>query len=372
MVNKISLWILIFGTILSVAIGQVPLPHRKVDIDIEKFNLKTISITAQDKKINLSSLAAIHIVDARPDTSTIGLAQNYNQKPYFINTSNYFSMEVGQFVNGYIVCDKSSSLSVVMVIKKFWISGIQDKGNSQQFNGLIHDSVSQRVTTLQARIEFYLKNKTDYYALYRFDSTFTTARWPSQDAAELAEVALKASLSKLFFISSRFPSVFAERRKFSWEEIDLHNKKGFDLPILKDSALVSGVYFSFEDFKNNAPSQKKFELSNDKLAALILIKDPDGKLTPASNAWGYCDGKNLFVRSLSYYFRLQRRENSFYIYGAKRYAHTTVFSIPGTGIITESISGSSGTSYVPGEATSEGFNMKLRPFELDWDDGQLK
>ncbi|PWT70612.1 MAG: hypothetical protein C5B59_19580 [Bacteroidetes bacterium] len=356
---------------LSGSIAQVALPHKKVDLDIEKFNIKTIRITAADKKINLPSLSSIHIVDARPDTSSIGLAQNYNQKPYFINTSGYFSAEAGQFVKDYVVCDKSDSLSVVMVIKKFWICGIMDKDNSPQFNGLVHDSISQRITNLQARIEFYLKSGFDYYVLYRFDSTFTRPRWASQDAAELVAESIKASLSKLVVISPRLPGILAERRKFSWDQIEMHNKKGFDLPILKDSLLRAGVYFSFEEFKNNAPTQKEFELSNDKLTALIFIRQPDGKLTPVNNAWGYCDGKNLFIKSLSYYFRLQKRENSFYIYGSKRYAHTTVFNIPG---ITETISGSSRSSnvFVPGETSSESFNLKLRPFELDWDDGQLK
>jgi hypothetical protein len=372
MANKISPLLVMICILLSKAAGQLPLPQRITDLDIQKFNVITIEINPSDKNVQLFHIDSILVVDARPDTLSIGLAQNYNQKPYFINSFHSFSVEAEKFVNNYIIRDGSDSLSVLMVVKKFWVCGILKKDDNQQLNGLNHDTVSRRVTNLQAKIEFYLKNRSDYYILYRFDSTLVKDRWASQDASELVEATLRASLSKLIGMSPGLQNVPEGKRKFSWDEIELHYNKRFDIPILRDSILVPGVYLSFDDFKNNQPTQKNFELSKDKLTALIFIRQPDGKLFPVKDAWGYCDGRNLFIRSLSNYFLLQRRENSFYIYGSKEFGHKTVFSLPNTGAITEAVSGSSGVNYVPGEASSEGFNLKLRPFELDWDDGRLK
>lgn len=360
------------GFLLSDVFGQVPLPQRKADLDIGKFNGITIEIPASEKKIKIFHIDSILVVDARPDTLSIGLAQNYNHKPYFINLLFGFSTVMGQFVNDYVVSDHSDSLSVVMIVKKFWISGIIKRDDNQNLNGLQSDTVSRRITNLQARIEFYLKDRSDYYALYRFDSTLSKNRWASQDASELVEETLTASLSKLVSMSPGIHQMMNGKRKFSWDEIELHNHKRFDLPILNDSVYVSGIYLSFDEFKNNDPSEKNFEMSKDKLTALIFVRQPDGKLVPVHDAWGYCDGRNLYIRSLSNYFLLQRRENSFYTYGSKEYGHKTVFSFPGTGIATEAISGTSGANYIPGEASSEGFTMKLRPYAVDWDDGQLK
>jgi hypothetical protein len=354
----------------SQTIGQVALPTRKADLDITKFNTVIIDVKSSESKTQVSHIASIHIVDARPDTLSVGLAQNYNERPYFINVKDNFSNVAQVLIDNEVDYDKTDSLSVVMIVKKFWISGILDKDNTLPLNGLNKDTVSQRVTNLQAKIEFYLKYRSDYYTLYRFDSTFRSSRWPSQDASEMFAAAFKTSLSKLLYASPVLYNMMTGKRKFSLEEIIAHDKKIYDLPILTDTALTAGVYFSFEDFKNNNPSEKHFEISNDKLTSLIFINQPDGKPVAVKDAWGYCDGKNLFVRSLSNYFRLQRRGNSFYIYGSKRYRHKTVFS--GEGIITSTVSGNSGGSYVPGESNSEGFNLKLRPFELDWDDGQLR
>jgi hypothetical protein len=359
--------------LFSIATGQIPIPQlRKSDYDIKKFDIVHVELKSSNKRIQHVHINSIHIVDARPDTLAIGLAQNYDQAPYFISSLHGFSTNAEQFVNDYIVYDKSDSLSAVMVLKKFWVSGIMDNEDSQRLNDLSRGTVSQRVTNLQARIEFYLKSGPDYYILYRFDSTLVNDRWASQDASEMVEETLKASLYKLIGMSPGLHNMIAEKKKFSWDEIELHNRKKFDLPILRDSVLVAGVYYSFEDFKNNNPPQREFELGKDKLTSVIYIRQPDGKLATVNDAWGYCDGRNLYVLSLSKYFRLQRRGNSFYIYGAKKYTHKNVINIPGTGLVTSAFTGSTGKFSNPVEYGSEGFNLKFRPFELDWDDGELR
>jgi hypothetical protein len=373
MIVKTALWMIMTCCLFSIALGQIPIPQiRKADYDIQKFNIVHIELKSTNKIIQHVPIGSIQIVDARPDTQAIGLAQNYDQAPYFISSRHDFSTDVEKFVNDYIVYDKSDSLSAVMVFKKFWVSGIMDKEDNQRLNDLSRGTVSQRVTNLQARIEFYLKAGPDYYILYRFDTTLVNDRWASQDAPELVEETLKASLYKLIEMSPRLHDMIAGKKKFSWDEIEEHNRKKFDLPILHDSVLVAGVYYSFEDFKNNNPPQKTFELGKDKLTSVIYIRQQDGKLATVNDAWGYCDGRNLYILSLSNYFRLQRRANSFYIYGAKKYTHKNVINIPGTGLVTSAFTGSTGKFSNPVEYGSEGFNLKFRPFELDWDDGELR
>ena len=63
------------------------------------------------------------------------------------------------------------------------------------------------------------------------------------------------------------------------------------MPILEDSLQAPGVYLSFEEFKNNNPSIKDFEVTKDKLNDIITTKETNGRQMPPSFAWGYSVGK---------------------------------------------------------------------------------
>ena len=65
--------------------------------------------------------------------------------------------------------------------------------------------------------------------------------------------------------------------KFTWSEIVAHEHKIFDIPVLKDSLLVPGVYLSFEEFKSNSPSVTQFEVTKDKFNDFIYVKQSDGR-----------------------------------------------------------------------------------------------
>ena len=155
-------------------------------------------------------------------------------------------------------------------------------------------------------------------------------------------------------------------------EIEAHNQKYSDIPVLKDRALVRGVYFSFEEFKNNNPGQRDFEVEKDKLIDLIFIKQGDGKLAPARDVWGYCDGKYLYIRSMDNYFLLQREGNAFYIYGAKEFKHKKVAHDPGIDTGSNTMVGETTHFKNPLQKTSKRhLALELKPYELDLDNGEL-
>ena len=373
MVKNITLLIVTGSLLLSKAFSQIPLPHRKEDLEINKYNIKSIEIPAPENRIHLAQLRCVYIMDARPDTLAIGLAQKGSHSPFFITTNNEFSSDVKIFTDKYIGFDSANSLSLIMIIKKFWMSGGAYNDEAQNLQNIVPDTSDEKTSNLEARIEFFMQKGSDYFALYRFDTTITKKILLSKDASGLVREALTASFSKLIVLDPELQQIAATRRKFSRTEIEAHNKKAFDFPILNDSIPVKGVYFSFEEFKNNKPREKDFEVVRDKLTDMIFIRQPDGKSVAIRDAWGYCDGKNQFIKSLDNYFRLQRRGNAFYIYGSKHFRHQKVFFLPGTGALSNSVSGGPGSQYGnPVESNSEGYNLRLKPFELDWDTGQLR
>ncbi len=351
---------------------QVSIPHRKEDLDIDRFNNKTIEIGLPGNSMNLQHFHSVRIVDARPDSLAIGLAQKGSHSPFFIVTPGSFSNDVEEVIRYYTGFGSSDSATLVLIIRKFWISAGDYYYNQQQSQNIVPDTSSEKISNLEMKIEFFLQNGPDYFALYRFDTVITKRLLVSRDASELVSEGLMASLSKLTSLDSEFKMTAAARRKFSWPEIEAHIGKPFDIPILKDSLPVAGVYFSLEEFKNNKPRERNFEVSRDKLTDLIFIRQPDGKLIPEREAWGFSDGENMFIRSHENYFRLQRRGNAFYVYGSKQFKHKQVFTVPGFGILSNTVAGGSDQYGNPVESKSESYDLRMKPFELDWDDGQLR
>ena len=371
-VQKSVLLTLISNFLFSIIFSQSHVPYKNEDLKIKNFSRRVIEFKTWKEPIYLQNVRNIEVVDARPDTMAIGLAQRSIQTPFFVISQGAFAYDALQFLNACINFTKPDSFSVVMVIRKFWLTGGLDEEIEQQIQNADIDSTSKKISSLLARIEFYLKRGSDYFILYRFDSTITRNLYVSKDAGVLVEQGLILSLSKLKEMSSKFQSISESKRKFSWDEIEAHNRKQFNMPVLKDSSHIRGVYFSFEEFKNNSPGQKVFEVEKDKLIDLIFIKQADGKLTPSHDSWGYCDGKNLYIRSLDNYFVLQREGNAFYIYGAKEFKHKKVAQDQRMNL--GSNASNDGTNHYsnPLQKTSKRhLSLELRPYELDWDDGEL-
>ena len=156
------------------------------------------------------------------------------------------------------------------------------------------------------------------------------------------------------------------------EEIEVHVRKQFDMPVLRDSVLNRGVYFSFDEFKNNSPGLKDFEVEKDKLIDLIFIKQANGTQVPVREAWGYCDGKDLYVKSMDNYFLLQREGNAFYVYGAKEFKHKKIArEFPKSN---DSASANNETvNYKNGlqKTSKRHLSLELKGYELDLDNGEL-
>ncbi|HLK28974.1 MAG TPA: hypothetical protein VKT28_10340 [Puia sp.] len=374
MMKKLILILLIIES-ANTSVAQTSNSFRKEDYDIKQFKKKQIEISIPKSTIQLSEVSSIEIVDARPDTSAIGFMQRGFKKPVFVILHEGLRNEMQSFVNKYFHFSQSdSSYKILMVIKKLWLTDeFELKEDSflnkqKRSSGLFHkDSTSG----IAIKIEFYIQKKQNYYALYRYDSTLQETYSVLNYGSEYLIESFTNSFSKLSSIETSLPKIIANRRAFNIEEISNHISQNFDLRILKDTLLKKGVYMSFEEFKNNSPSVSDFEVKKEKLIDMLYIKQPDGTEYGPRNIWGYCDGQNSFVQSFNNFFLLQKKENAFYIYGAKK-------------IISDN---SSQSTYVPptygsqGQVISPGGFMpmggagnpklELKPFLLDWDTGKL-
>jgi hypothetical protein len=356
--------------------------QRKEDLNIKKFHNTVVSINSPEDAVSIP-IRSISVVDARPDSSAIGLYQVSKLNPRFIVTQTGFRTESEQYIKKYVHCSKSDSFSVVMVLKKFWISTDVHKYDNRKLQDIGEDTSKQISLSLFTNIEFYLFKDSGYYALYRFDSVFSADIKVSIDIAGntiniagnkpglfsslMIQDALKTSLSKLTTMDWKWNAIVSSKRKFTWHEIEAHEHQIFEIPVLKDNLLVPGVYLTFEEFKSNSPSVTEFEITKDKLNDFIYVKQTDGRQISLVNVWGYCDSTNqIFILSNHNFFRLQRRQNAFYIYGSNKSIREYHYAPMGT------MPSANGTQQTTGGyMTSDGYTLLLKPFQLDWDSGKL-
>jgi hypothetical protein len=369
--KKTVLFILAANFMHAVVFSQIPLPHRTENHKITGFNKRIVEIVSLKPLLDLHHVKNIEVVDARPDTMAIGLAQKTFHQPFFLVLDGPFAENAGQFLYHSINLQDADSLEIVVVIRKFWLTGGLDEEMEKNIKNTGIDSNTEKISSLLARMEFYLKKGSDYFTLYRYDTMVTRNIFVVDDASELVEQVLGSSLKRLALLDPKFQSIGENKRKFSWNEIEDHIQKQFDFPVLKDSVHIRGVYSNFEEFKNDNPGQRNFEVDKDKLTDMIFIRQPDGKLVPERDDWGYSDGKNLYVRLKDNYFLLQRQGNAFYIYGSKAFTHKKVAFVPGLGAVSNATSGGPQYATNPVESSSEHLMLKLRPYTLDWDNGEL-
>ncbi len=103
---------------------------------------------------------------------------------------------------------------------------------------------------------------------------------------------------------------------YSVETIKEQGLQKRDKPILTTDSLKPGFYTNFSEFVNNNPTflyindtalHKLLELMHYRVGKTISNEMPD------TTYWGYCDGKNLFVRYGYNFFGFERKDAGFYI-----------------------------------------------------------
>lgn len=85
----------------------------------------------------------------------------------------------------------------------------------------------------------------------------------------------------------------------------------FDKPILQAQQLQAGVYKTFSEFINNNPSVKQYEFKKNKKVAILYTRTGDNDWLPERKAFGYCDGKVIWINAANVFRPLVRQGNTF-------------------------------------------------------------
>lgn len=254
--------------------------------------------------------------------------------------------------------------SLLIVVKKLWLSSEADKPRFDVEQK--RPAANGWNSGVLCKLEFYLERDSIFYPLYRVDSIFTFDDWLydyagikfRNNGSIFLTLALKSSLVKLIDIKPE--EIIAKRRKLSFREIYNEYSNKNDVPILQAVALNSGVYTTYAEFKNNQPSIKDYELRNGSMGDILFVKEGKEEY-PTRNAWGFCDGNNIFINSGDKYSKLVRQANTFYFYGLKEVTKKNkhVFMK------------SSGFNYATNSGEKKSvFKMELKYYQIDMETGE--
>lgn len=337
---------------------------HKNDIVLSEINTNEIILrppATTSPAINIQ-ISDIKVIDARFDSISYGLYQNYPNKYYSIIARENAAREIAAFLKDYLHVEKAASprgKNIIIVLRKLWLtnqlqvdkeSADDSKANGAGAGGVI------------AKLEFYCSNGRGYSPLYRFDTTCAGIKNIKYNTVEYISNVLMLSVQKL--IDTDPGTISPDGKKMSLQEIMLYSKSRFDIPILSTETYNKGVYKTFDEFKMNKPSLVNYEIREDKLTKTIFLKDSHGEY-PLRESWGYCDGTNLFIGSADNYFKLIKNQNTF-ISNAVRSISRTRNIKAGNVIALGLFAGGVGRGN-----KKVSYTLSYKLYELDMDTGEL-
>ncbi|HEV2353363.1 MAG TPA: hypothetical protein VGR89_03925 [Puia sp.] len=274
------------------------------------------------------SLAATHsspfgyfeVIDERADTAIIGVQGNLPMRSHAFDRQLVFrdpaTREIGTYLNRFFIHAGGPDTAVV-ILRCLWLS---DTDPLTDDHGTVNiNENAPRRTHIRLRAEIYARHNGRYLPLIRVDTldptrlvSYSILRstylgWEKELASLFTQVTEKAILA--------YGRKAASGRRISWEDIRRFNAARFDIPIFDTARLKRGVYTAFEEFRNNDPSIHDFEVLPQNGDLALYLKNGDGTSYYTHNAWGFCNGKQVFLMRDGLLHLLHQDGNLFYFYG---------------------------------------------------------
>ena len=264
-----------------------------------------------------SIFSHFEVIDERPDTARIGVHTNMKtfRRPYDrqLIFDRSASSAVAAWLNNHF-SRPGAPYTALIVLRALWLSDARYIRED-----LVRDPDRRfEKTHIRLKAEIYAIKGDRYLPLLRFDTLQATKKmtyyaslrapysdWGNNLASILAELADSSS------------SIMTRKqdgsRWISFEDIRQFNTSRFEAPIGKADVLTRGVYTSFEEFRNNTPSIGDFEVKVEDNHRILYVREA-GNSYYTHDAWGYCDGKDVYIMRDGILYSAWREGKAFYFY----------------------------------------------------------
>jgi len=258
------------------------------------------------------------VIDLRTDTARIGIHTFVPTIGHARNNQLVFAgpaaTEVAGFLNKNFAVP-GAHWSALIVLRNLWLSD----ANYLKEDKVKDAEVLDQKTHIRLKAEIYACNDSEYIPILRFDTLQTYKNsnqynnWSSYYS--LWETDLTAVLSEMAdSISGLTPARVENGRRLHREDILQFNQSRFEPAITASNVLTAGVYASFQEFRDNTPSIQNFEVQQQKGDRLLYLKDANGSRQYSHDAWGYCDGKTIFIMRDGKLYPLWKEGKAFYFF----------------------------------------------------------
>jgi hypothetical protein len=212
--------------------------------------------------------------------------------------------------------DPASGHTLYIVIKSYWMQeGILDEITTKK---VIQRSTWDRREpggTCKAALDIYIQADAYLHPFFKIDDVFLNFnKFSPRRVNEWIFLPFDSMARKI--MASDIATVLTKKKNITIAQTDSFYTKRFDLPILKTTALLKGIYLTFQDFINNKIMAADFRWQNGTITdELYLVQN--GTESLVTEFWGFSDGKTLFIKSGFNIYPAIRRQNTFEVFGAK-------------------------------------------------------
>lgn len=277
----------------------------------------TFLLDIPDTEISLSSSASkeketlpyksVSFIDARPERYVCGFYTKDNGSSGKYIFKSVLENEFGKYVSGNFRLT-SDTTELLIAVKKFWISDFLT-------DTLIFGKKSNE-RTIVMETEAYQKNLDYYTAFFRMDTVIKfTVNSPTLNGEDVCLNGLEILFDKCIIMSQT--QISKQKRKFSLEDIQHHLDEKFSMHILNDTTFRKGIYYTFNDFKNNNPVPAEFIPCEEEsgCAGSVSIVKENGEKEIVSDYWGLCDGQYVYIHYRRNILPVLRSDNALFISG---------------------------------------------------------
>jgi hypothetical protein len=271
------------------------LPEKELLLKVEK-------IAPGEIKLPFSN---IKVIDNRFDTSKIGFEPVFplidpnkkNGKKIVIKECVSKALE-NYYNSFYQNAFSANNIQLLIVLKKFWLSGLDDEKNQE-----IDISRNEKFGSfLYCKWEYYLRKGDLFVPVKRVDTVvngvaFESERnqsWEHKNTRKVLQLILNGLIEVFDFGNA--VKQFDELPHKVWSEIQKFNESYYAIPVLTDSVNRKGVYLTFNEFKLNKPSFVNFKERQIRLGGKKyenFLEDENGNRI--TNYWGYFTGEELKI-----------------------------------------------------------------------------
>jgi hypothetical protein len=313
----------------------------------------------------------IQVLDYRTDSSIAGITNfelftgngRFQTKCY--KFKNGAIQEISNYIKLISELTPDAVHEMAIVIRRIWIgSEFENKVKNDQDKRMQKPFLGGVRTTF----EFYAAREGKYVPLKRFDTTISDNKMKGDEAEEYLQNCIIAAISSVS--KTDIVTRVTKGNQLSFEMVDSFSTSQQKYKVFTERPLVKGVYLSYEEFKNNNPGIKDYEIKKSSQAHTLYVKDETGTEFPLRKIWGFCDGERIYIQGANAYFELEYLNHTFYCYGAKKIFMTYAIPKPfrGTGIAT-----SPGLGGIIGQSLRQSSSYKLvtKLMQLDLETGIL-